>query len=305
MAMYGIDISSWQSVAAGDNAQDFVIIKATEGANYVDKMCDRHYQKAKKDGKLPGLYHFARPDKNSATTEADWFVKNIQGYLKSKDAILVLDYEVAPYSDNWAYAFMRRVHEKTGVWPMLYASASKINGYTWARTASVSGLWIAGYPKKYDVPAPERPNVSDMPFKIGDWKFWCIWQYSSSAGQLDRDIANLTKEQWLLYAGSNSPVPTPTPTPTPADTFLPAKGYWQSENGRTKGDTAPQIGAMAEFMRRNFPAYTPKAALGNYFGKNLRKSIIQFQQRTDLVADGCVGPITYDMLKRYGFVWKG
>lgn len=301
MALYGVDLSNWQGANAGDNADNFVIAKATEGANYVDKMCDKHIQKAIKEGKLPGVYHFARPDKNKAEVEADWFVKNIKGYIGK--AVLFLDYEVAPYSDNWAYAFMCRVHKLTGVWPMFYSYAYAINGYTWARTASVSGLWIAGYPKKYNVPVPPKPEVKDMPYKTGDWKFWCIWQYSSSAGSLDRDIANLTPEQWALYAGSSNPQPEP-PVPQ-KDTFLPAKGYWRSEYGRTKGDTAPQIGSMASFMRKNFPRYTPAAALGNYFGKNLRKSIIQFQKNTGLVADGNVGPITYDMLKRYGYKWRG
>lgn len=299
MALYGIDVSSWQGADAGNNADNFVIAKATEGANFVDKMCDKHIQKAIKDGKLPGVYHFARPDKNKAEVEADWFVKNIKGYIGK--AILVLDYEVAPYSDNWSYAFMCRVHEQTGVWPMLYASASKINGHTWARTAAVSGLWIAGYPKKYDVPVPPKPEVKDMPYKIGDWKFWAIWQYSSSAGSLDRDIANLDATQWMKYAGSSDPQPEP---PVLQDDFLPDKGYWRSEYGRTKGDTAPQIAAMGEFMYKNFPAYTPAAARGSYFGKNLRKSIIEFQKRTHIVADGNVGPITYDMLKRYGFKWR-
>lgn len=300
MALYGCDLSRWQGVDAGNNADSFVIAKATEGVGYVDPMCDKHIQKAIKDGKLIGVYHFARPDKNKAVDEADWFVKNIKGYIGK--AILVLDYEVKPYSDNWAYTFMCRVHEQTGVWPMFYASASKINDYTWARTAAVSGLWIAGYPKKYDVPVPPKPEVKDMFYKIGDWKFWCIWQYSSSAGSLDRDIANLDSVQWLKYAGSSDPEPTP---PVPADDFLPDKGYWRSEKGKVKGDTAPQIASMAAFMRKNFPAYTPAAALGSYFGKNLRKSIIEFQKRTGLVADGNVGPITYDMLKRYGYKWRG
>lgn len=301
MALYGTDLSSWQGIGAGNNADNFVIAKATEGANYVDKMCDKHIQKALKEGKLIGVYHFARADKNKAEVEADWFVKNIKGYIGK--AVLFLDYEVAPFSDNWAYAFMCRVHEQTGVWPMFYSYAYAINGYMWTRTASVSGLWIAGYPSKYNVPVPPKPEVKDMPYKIGPWKFWCIWQYSSSAGSLDRNIANLTPEQWALYAGSSNPQPEP-PVPQ-KDTFLPAKGYWRSEYGRTRGDTAPQIAAMATFMRKNFPSYTPAEALGSYFGKNLRKSIIQFQKRTGLVADGNVGPITYDMLKRYGFKWRG
>jgi GH25 family lysozyme M1 (1,4-beta-N-acetylmuramidase) len=42
MALYGYDISKWQSVGAGDSAQNFLIVKATEGAAYVDPSCDKH-----------------------------------------------------------------------------------------------------------------------------------------------------------------------------------------------------------------------------------------------------------------------
>ena len=216
----GIDISKWQSVGTGDQAADFVICKATEGTGYVDPSCDKHYQRAKQQGKLLGAYHFARPDLNKgvdgARREAQFFVKNIKGYIK--EAILALDYERAPYSDDWAYAFAEEVHKETGVWPMLYASASKINGVNWPKTAKECGLWIAGYPSKYDVKNPPEPSVNDMPYKPGDWKFWVIWQYTSSAGTLDRDIANIDRTAWMKYAnpGGTTPAPTPAPAPAPA-----------------------------------------------------------------------------------------
>lgn len=216
----GIDISKWQSVGTGDQAADFVICKATEGTGYVDPSCDKHYQRAKQQGKLLGVYHFARPDLNKgvdgARREAQFFVKNIKGYIK--EAILALDYERAPYSDDWAYAFAEEVHKETGVWPMLYASASKINDFKWPKTAKECGLWIAGYPSKYDVKNPPEPSVNDMPYKIGDWKFWVIWQYTSSAGTLDRDIANIDRTAWMKYAnpGGTTPAPTPAPDPAPA-----------------------------------------------------------------------------------------
>lgn len=211
----GIDISKWQGSGFNlDVAGDFVIIKATEGTGYVDPLCDKFYQQAKSKGLLRGVYHFARPDLgNSGAAEAEYFVKNIKGYIG--DAILVLDYEVAPYSDDWAYAFAKRVHDLTGVWPMLYASASKINGVNWAKTAKNCGLWIAGYPSKYNVKNPPLPSVNDMPYSIGAWAFWAIWQYSSSAGTLDRNIANMDKAAWLKYANASAQ-PSPTPTPTPA-----------------------------------------------------------------------------------------
>lgn len=100
--------------------------------------------------------------------------------------------------------------------------------------------------------------------------------------------------------------PAPTPTPTPAkDDFLPPKGYWKSSTKNSGGDKAPQIAAMANFMLKVFPSYTPKGAKGDYFGPNLRKAIIQFQKNVRIEADGCVGPITYGKLKEFGFRnWK-
>jgi len=218
----GVDISKWQSVGIGDQGADFVICKATEGAGYVDPTCDQHYQRAKSQGKLLGVYHFARPDLNSPEAEAEWFVKNIQGYIGQ--ALLALDYEMAPYSDDWAYRFCAKVHELTGVWPVVYMSASKVSEYNWSRTAKECGLWIAGYPNAYNVPNPPTPGVNDMPYGIGAWKFWAIWQYTSSAGTLDRDIANMTKTAWKKYAKPDSkPTPEPEPAPAPAPAPAPKK----------------------------------------------------------------------------------
>ena len=217
MALYGYDISKWQSVGRGDSAKDFVICKATEGVGYVDPNCDKHYQRAKGQGKLLGVYHFARPDKNSAEAEAEFFVKNIRGYLH--EAILVLDWEQAGQTGKtgWAKAWLEKVYELTGVRPLIYTSASVVNGNNWSAISNDYGLWIAGYPNKYNVKNPPTPTVADMPYKIGSWKFWAIWQYSSSAGDLDLDIANMDREGWLKYAqATGTPAPKPAPAPAPA-----------------------------------------------------------------------------------------
>lgn len=84
--------------------------------------------------------------------------------------------------------------------------------------------------------------------------------------------------------------------PKPSDPFLPPKGYWGP------GDTSPKVGQIASFMRKTFPAYSPASVLGNYYGKNLTASIKEFQRRTKLTpTDGCVGPKTLAMLRKYGF----
>ena len=77
--------------------------------------------------------------------------------------------------------------------------------------------------------------------------------------------------------------------------FLPAKGYW------CKYDEDERVAALARFMRREFPSYTPAKALGPIYGDALAKSIAQFQKRTGLYPDGMTGPLTYKKLKEYGF----
>lgn len=213
MALYGTDQSKWQ----GNNVTegDFIIIKATEGVGYVDPTCDAKYQMNKAAGKLLGVYDFARPDLGSAEAEAQYFVDNTKGYIG--EAILVLDWEQPGTQSNvgWAKEWLDKVYKLTGVRPLIYMSASVVNSYDWSSVAKDYGLWIAGYPNAYNVPNPPRPNPGDMPYRIGAWEFWAIWQYTSSAGTLDRDIANMDKKAWKKYAKPNSE-PAPTPTPTPA-----------------------------------------------------------------------------------------
>jgi len=221
MALYGLDVSRWQSVGTGDSAKDFLIIKATEGTGYVDPSCDKHYQRAKSKGKLLGVYHFARPDLNKNTAgakaEAAYFVNNCKGYIKQ--AILVLDWEQPGTTGqvSWAKAWLDEVYRLTGVRPLIYMSASVVNGNNWSSISGNYGLWIAGYPNAYNVKNPPTPTAGAMPYKIGSWKFWAIWQYSSGAGTLDYDIANMDANGWKAYAGVKTTATTAT-TSTPAKT---------------------------------------------------------------------------------------
>lgn len=206
MALHGIDISVWQNVGASKNGKDFVISKATEGCDFVDPKCDQHYQQAKADNKLLGVYHFARPDINKdAAKEACFFVENIKNYVG--EAILVLDWEpVGSYKTNvkWAKEWLDTVSDMTGVAPLIYMSASVIGMADWSEVAKEYGLWIAGYPNRYNVTNPPIPGVEDMPYSIGPWAFWAIWQYTSSAGALDRDIANMDAKAWKKYANPDN-----------------------------------------------------------------------------------------------------
>lgn len=235
----GLDLSMWQSVGTGDGDYDFIICKATEGVGYTDPSCDAHYQRAKSQGKLLGVYHFARPGYNDPIAEADWFVSQIKGYIG--EAILILDWEVeATWNVGWAKRWLDRVYELTGVKPMIYMSGSVVNANDWSSVvAGDYGLWIAYWPNEYQYGQGWPTDPSQMTYGIGAWPFWAIWQFSSRNGTLDCDVAQMDREGWMKYAAKNGqPAPAPTPTPTPAPQ---PSGY--VEYTVVKGDTLSGIAA--------------------------------------------------------------
>ena len=194
MSLLGTDQSKWQADAVTEG--DFIILKATEGAGYVDPTCDTKYQLNKQAGKLLGVYHFARPDLNDALSEARFFVENIRGYLN--EALLALDWEQPGTQNNvaWAKTWLDEVYRLTGVKPLIYMSASVVNAYDWSVVADADyGLWIAGY--------PDLRSSWDLPnfcYSTGAWKFYALWQFTNSHGSLDRDVFNGDAKAWRLYA---------------------------------------------------------------------------------------------------------
>ena len=182
----GIDISNWQKgLDIASTGAEFVICKATQGTTFVDPSCDRHYQLAKRLGLKLGVYHYASG--GDPIAEADFFLRNIQGYIG--EAILILDWERLQNPRfgehaSWCKRFLDRVKDKTGVKPLIYMSASVLRMADWSPVSNADyGLWIAGYPDNRD-----SWDIPNFPFSIYPWKFYALWQYTSSGGRLDRDI---------------------------------------------------------------------------------------------------------------------
>lgn len=194
--LFGTDQSAWQPDTVTEG--DFIILKATEGCSFVDASCDIKYQMNKSAGKLLGVYHFARPDLNSAEDEASFFVDNIRGYIS--EAILVLDWEQPGTQGNvvWAKAWLDKVFELTGVKPLIYMSASVIREYDWSSVVSEDyGLWVAGYPDLRD-----SFDLPEFIYIVSPWPFYALWQFTNSGGRLDRDVFMGDREAWLKYAGA-------------------------------------------------------------------------------------------------------
>ena len=202
-----VDVASHQAgIVTGSLDCDAVICKATEGTGYVNPYCDEHYQSAKAAGKLLGVYHYASGGNPEA--EAEFFVNNVQGYLR--EAILVLDWESgnnAAWGDSsWVARFCAHIVALTGINPMIYVQRSAANQCT---GLGDYGIWLAEY-MDY---APRGWNDYTEPNYSGEY---AMHQFTSSGaisgwdGPLDLSLFFGDATAWNLYAGATGqPIPTP------------------------------------------------------------------------------------------------
>ena len=219
MALNGIDISSWQAgIDLSKVPADFVIIKATEGTNYVNPDFKRAADQTIASGKLLGIYHFAGG--GNPQQEADYFVNAVKPYIGK--AALFLDFEAGAINDwgaNGAKQWLDYVASKTGVNPILYTSASVTRQFDWSEVAKTYGLWRAQYPDS-------APGGYTEPWTDGKgqgaWQAVAIYQYENLgqlpgyAGNLDLDQANMTREAWGRYAAVGGQYVAPTAPTAPA-----------------------------------------------------------------------------------------
>lgn len=220
MSLLGIDISSWQENIKLKLVQcDFVIVKVTEGVNYINPFCDQHLQTALNLNKKIGFYHYAQNANNSAQAEAEFFINNSKGYFGK--GIPVLDWEEATHDVAWALEWLQIVERVTGVKPMIYMSESVVNSYDWSPVvANGNGLWVAKY-KGYDpIYNYDMSNAGTEP-QVKYWNFYAMWQYTSSgrldgySGNLDCNIFYGDQTAWDKYVGvgshnANQSAPQPT-----------------------------------------------------------------------------------------------
>lgn len=196
--MQGIDISSWQrGIDLSRVPCDFVIVKSTEGTTYVDPCCDGFVQQAISLGKLWGFYHYVTG--GYPENEADFWVSQTSDYFRA--GIPCVDWESGgnhAWGDtDYLRRFVQRVIDKTGVKPLVYASAA---AFPWGVCKELGcGAWVAQYASN------NATGYQDSPWNEG--AYGCVIRQYSSAGRLagyngnlDLDKAYITEEQWKTYA---------------------------------------------------------------------------------------------------------
>lgn len=206
--MRGVDVSNWQcGIDTYALDADFVVAGATWGIGGFNNMCltngvnqAANYQlgRAVDSGKSIGVYHYAMG--RDASAEADFFVDNVRGYVGN--AVLVLDWESQdnPQFGNgaWIETWVRRVHGRTQVWPIVYVQASAL-GQLNSFVREHCGVWVAQYASM------AATGYQEVPWLYGAYGE-AMRQYTSNgyvsgyAGRLDLNYFRGERWQWDAYA---------------------------------------------------------------------------------------------------------
>ncbi len=148
----GVDLSNnngrvnWKLLSADT---DFAWVKATEGRSYVDPYLDLNLKSARAAGLPIGAYHYARPDNNSADSEALHFLNVYKP--QPGDLLPVLDFETHANRNPadmtaWAKRWMELVTQGLNQEVVFYSYPYFITGdMAGAYALHGTKLWLADY----------------------------------------------------------------------------------------------------------------------------------------------------------------
>lgn len=248
---YGIDISNHQGKAGFDLDKvltkhpecKVVIIKSSEGVNFDDAYDEKYIQIALKHNRIVGVYHFARPSRNSYKAEAMYFMSLTLQY-KGK-VFYILDWEDKGGASNaaWAKGFLDYVAKKTNSTPVFYSYESMINANNYSSFTKYP-LWVAKY-RDYDIDRNFDMSHAGTAPNVKWWSRYIAWQFTS-VGRLDGYSGNLdcnafyVDEAYLrkLINGDANKVEEKVLYTFPTTNPVKISNSGSDENGRYKGGKA-------------------------------------------------------------------
>ena len=189
---HGIDVSNhqgiidWRKVATDKNIQ-FVYIKATEGATYIDKSYKRNITEARKNGLKVGSYHYLR-NISPVVSQFQNFINVVN--RDSQNLIPMVDVEDSISKDS-IRLFCKLVEDHYGKKPVIYGTNKSYNLYC-APDFNDYILMIGRY-------GPKKPVIKGS-------GHYDIWQFSekgkipgiSKNVDLDRFHPNFSVEKLYL-----------------------------------------------------------------------------------------------------------
>jgi len=226
-AVDGPDVSSYQHPngvaiswpAVRKSGHEFGIVKATEGANYINPWFARDYSGIQAAAMVRGSYHYARPGHPIASTalqQAKFYVARLGDVTAARTLPPALDLEDTGGLSRaelvvWAQDFLLDVRRLSGRTPMIYSYPN-----FWQRelgdpvALARYPLWMATYYGSVD------PAAS-------------LWQYTASASvsgiRGGVDMSRLTDGAvWSTISDGTLPRPWPATVPGPAQRVVPTPG---------------------------------------------------------------------------------
>lgn len=164
----------FERVRAGGTRR--VYLKLSEGADFADPDHASFRGRAIAAGLLVGEYHFARPSRSSAASEALHFLRLLPDLRPGSSLRPCLDLEdpnatPSPKIAAWASEWLSIVREKSGHLPIIYGSPYYLRACGFSKP--LAPLWLASYGRN---DGKEYPYTVPVP-----WKHAAAHQYASGA----------------------------------------------------------------------------------------------------------------------------
>ncbi|MBA3476415.1 MAG: glycoside hydrolase family 25 protein [Actinobacteria bacterium] len=196
--MKGVDVHgakgaiNWSRVR--EAGFEFAFLKATEGRTFDDERFAFNRAAATAAGLVVGGYHFARPDNNSAASEAAHFLRVCQ--VKPGELLPVLDWEHSPPTAAWALEFLRTVEAAIGTPPIVYSFPDFLRQTGSHDALSRYSLWYASYGPN---DGNEHPASPPSPLKAAIHQFTSRGRVPGISGDVDLNVLRLESISSLLY----------------------------------------------------------------------------------------------------------
>jgi lysozyme len=193
------DIEDWQVLQAANIS--FVILKATDGLDYLDPDFTSRFSQLSQFGFVRGAYHFFETD-DDPEQQADWFISNVQLVPGDLPPIVDIERIKGPVSGDVHKnfkIFLSRLEAHYGARPVIYTGPTFWD-HVMKQHFPRYPLWIA----QYDVEAPLVPD---------GWKAWTFWQHTNDFAvpglqdPLDASYFNGSKDDLKKLLPSHSPSP--------------------------------------------------------------------------------------------------
>ncbi|MEP5729646.1 MAG: GH25 family lysozyme [Sulfitobacter sp.] len=160
------DVSDWGQISSADVS--FVILKATDGMDYLDPTFDHRFGTLETAGLIRGAYHFYETN-DDPLVQANWFIKNVS--LRAGDLPPIVDIErvKAPVAGDLKKnfrIFLDTLEEHYGSKPIIY-TGPVFWEHAMKEHLPAYPLWIAQY-------GTDAPTIPD------GWQNWTFWQYSDA-----------------------------------------------------------------------------------------------------------------------------